>query len=194
MTEHLRTPVTKRQHEVLVALRMATENPEGPGYNPHDNDKGWFLATQLSDRNLVSGSGVRPVLLALNELGLVEKKSLESGRYFRLTKRGHALAIEDFADNVDASVVDSSAWTGIIEPPKVHQALIILAEIEDICEKIKNNHDRAQIYGLIRALELLLTVPEPPRQGVVALVRDPAFANIVQVATFLASLIAAVKP
>jgi hypothetical protein len=194
VTEHQKPPITKRQHEVLVALKLATANPEGPGYNQLDNNKGWFLASQLTDRNLVSGLDVRTVLLALHEKGLVEKKSLESGRYFRLTKRGRALADEEFQGNSDATTVDSSSWTGIIEPPKVHQALTILAEMEDVCEKMKNNHDRAQIYGLIRALELLLTVPEPPRQGVVALVRDPAFANVIQVATFLTALVAAVKP
>lgn len=189
-------PLTPRRYEVLVSLWTATQNPKGPGYYGLDNDRGWFLASQLTDRRLVAGSGadVRSVLRDLAQIGLVETKSLESGRYFRLTAKGRALAREDYSEEAEPIEVDSSTWTGIIEQPKVHQALAIIAEMEDVCEKMKNNRDRAQIYGLIRALELLLTVPEPPRQGVVALIRDPAFVNVVQVATFLASLIAAVKP
>ena len=65
--------------------------------------------------------------------------------------------------------------------------------MEDVCERLTNNQVRAQIFGLIRALEALLTVPEPPRPGIVSLLRDPAFANVTQVGTLIAALIAAIR-
>ena len=186
--------ITKRQFDVLSALKQATEHPDGPGNSPRDSSRGWFLASQLTDKKLLSGGDVRSVLLELCGDGFVEAKWQESGRYFRLTKSGIAKLEMGYEDPQELIMVDSSRWTGIIEPVKIYQALSILNDMEDACEKIKNNHDRSQIFGLIRALELLLTIPEPPRQGVVSLIRDPAFANIVQVATFLAALIGAVKP
>ena len=186
--------ITERQFEVLAALKKATGDPKGPGYNSNDSQRGWFLASQLTDKKLLSGNDVRAALLSLCNVGLAERKQLESGQYFRLTRSGDRKVEEGFRDDQIQVIVDSTSWTGVIERPKVYQALAILNEMEDACEKIKNNHDRAQIFGLIRALDVLLNIPDPPRQGVVGLIRDPAFANIIQVATFLAALIGAVRP
>ena len=186
--------ITKWQFEVLSALKEARDHPEGPGYSHFDSSKGWFLASQLVDKKLLSGSNVRPGLVALCEVGFAETRYFESGRYFRITTRGANRLEDGYTDDANLMLIDSSKWTGIIEPVKISQVLAILFEMEDACEKITSNHDRAQIFGLIRALEVLLNIPEPPRQGVVSLIRDPAFSNIVQAATFLAAIIAAVKP
>ena len=186
--------ITEWQFQVLSALKEATDHPEGPGYNQTDNKRGWFLATQLVDKKLLSGSNIRPALELLCSSALVERTSRDSGRYFRITKGGIRRLERGITDSGNKIIIDSSNWTGIIEPVKVFQAMAIVHEMEDVCENIKNNHDRAQIFGLIRALDVLLNVPEPPRQGIVGLIRDPAFANIVQIATFLAALIGAVKP
>ncbi|MBS0254683.1 MAG: hypothetical protein JSS36_05600 [Proteobacteria bacterium] len=186
--------ISKRQFDVLSALKQAADQPFGPGDSFYDHRKGWFLASQLVDKKLLTGGDVRAVLIDLCDSGLVETKFAESGRYFRLTGKGSRKVDEGQDEVLNIDSVDSSKWTGIIEPPKVYQALHILSDMEDACEKIVNNHDRAQIFGLIRALEVLLTIPEPPRQGVVSLLRDPVFGNVVQVATFFVALIGAVKP
>lgn len=194
MSDNVTPSLTKWQFEVISALKEATDHPEGPGNSPHDSSRGWFLASQLSDKNLVNGPNIRPALLALCDARLVESTFRSSGRYFRLTNSGVRRLEEGYSEVENPMSVDSSNWTGIIEPVRVYQALAILNEMEDACEQIENNHDRSQIFGLIRALEVLLNLPEPPRQGIVSLVRDPAFANLVQVATFLAALLAALRP
>ncbi|MDG5751353.1 hypothetical protein P8R33_09570 [Qipengyuania sp. XHP0211] len=187
-------PLTKRQFAILNALQEAKNLPVGQGDSYTDSMNGWFLATQLLDKGLVDGGHPRPVLQSLCKLHLAESIGRESGRYFRITPTGKRRLDQGFTEADDQISVDTSSWTGVVEPIQVVQVLTILGEMEDVCERMTDNAARAQIMGLIRALELLVDLPNPPRQGIVSLVRDPAFANIVQFATFFAALIAAVKP
>jgi len=186
--------LSKWEFDVLSAVNEARTKPlpfEGPTF---DAERGWFTVTQITDLNNLKGPSIRPVLYSLIGGGFVESKPLESGRYYRVTAKGKARLSQGFSEEQEQTFVNSSAWTGIIDPVQVAQVMVILGEMEDVCEQITENQPRAQIFGLIRALEILVNVPEPPRQGVVALLRDPAFANVVQVATFLTALVAAVKP
>lgn len=116
---------------------------------------------------------------------------------FRLSGLGER-AMRIFEEEGDGIVprtirVDSSTWTGIITSAQIYYVLQIVSEIEDIAESIKDNVARSQILGFVTALKVLLELPEPPRKGIVELARDPAFANIIQIGTFLAAIIAAMK-
>jgi hypothetical protein len=186
--------ITSWEYDVLAALKTAADSDQAKASGSFDVQKGWLTGTQIIGFSSITGPNIRPALNLLRERGFIDTRSHEWLRLFRINQRGIA-RLEQGKPRADADLIFSSyAWTGVVDPVQAQQVLAILAEMEDVCEQISNNHDRAQIYGLIRAIEVLLTIPEPPRQGLVALVRDPAFANIVQVATFLAALIAAVRP
>jgi hypothetical protein len=181
------------EYDVLASTKSANSSDEANISALFDVKNGWLTATQITQFSGLSGPSIRPALNSLVEAGLLQSRTFDAIRLFKITGKGlDRIDQGPPAENSDLSV-SSRAWTGIVDPIQAGKALAIVAEMEDVCEQITNNHDRAQIYGLIRALELLLTLPDPPRQGVVSLARDPAFANIVQVATFLAALIAAVK-
>ena len=194
MSEEVRPRISEWEFDVLAALKAAKDIPGKPGVSSFDAERGWFTVTQVSERNELKGPSIRPALTVLCEAGFAQSKPLDSSRYYRVTQRGLDLIETGFQPDDDRLVVNSGSWTGIIEPVQVSQVLAILSDMEDVCERITDNQERAQIFGLIRALEVLVNLPNPPRQGVVALLRDPAFANIIQVATFLAALLAAVKP
>ena len=185
--------LTPWEYDVLAAVKSASDSDLARSSSSFDVSRGWLTGTQVVDFSDLTGPNIRPVLNLLREVGYVDARSHESIRLFRLNAKGSQRLATGRPNEDDNQAYSSQSWTGIIDAVQIGRVSIILSEMEDVCERITNNHDRAQIYGLIRALECLLTIPEPPRQGVIALVRDPAFANIVQVATFLAALIAAVK-
>ena len=187
--------LTRSEFDALQAVKAATDSPNAKHSPSFDAQKGWLTVTEIREFSGIELSkNVRPTLIHLERSGYLSQKAPASIRHFRLNEKGLHLLKSGFSDENDPIVVDSASWTGIIEPVQIQRVLLILSDMEDVCESIRNNRDRAQIFGLIRALEVLLTVPDPPRQGVVSLLRDPAFANVVQVGTFLAALIAAVKP
>ena len=185
--------LTPWEYDVLAAVKSASESDEARSSVSFDVSRGWLTGTQVFELSGLTGPNIRPVLHRLREDAYIDARSYESIRLFRVNAKGTQRLATGRPSEDDSQGYSSESWTGIIDAVQIGRVSIILSEMEDVCERITNNHDRAQIYGLIRALECLLTIPEPPRQGVVALVRDPAFANIVQVATFLAALIAAVK-
>lgn len=81
--------------------------------------------------------------------------------------------------------VDSASWTGIVTPTEVRHVLAIVADIEGVARTIGDNEKQSQIIGLVTALRAILETPEPPRQPILSIVRDPAFAHIVEVGAFL---------
>jgi predicted transcriptional regulator len=180
--------------EALRATKRAIESDRAKFSKSGDIARGWLTATEIIE---FSGSpenkGFRIALNNLASLGFLEQRLSASIRNYRLTEKGRKIVQSAGSKSTEVIVANSAAWTGVVEAPQIRQVLLILEEMEHVCEKIRNNQQRAQIIGLIRALEMLLAVPEPPRQGIVSLVRDPAFANIVQVGTFLAAIVAAVR-
>lgn len=85
----------------------------------------------------------------------------------------------------EISGTDSAKWTGIIAPAEVRYVLKIVQDIEDVALSISSNEKRSQIIGLVTALRAILETPEPPRQPILSIVRDPAFAHILEVGSFL---------
>ncbi|MCU0949160.1 MAG: hypothetical protein MUF47_13060 [Porphyrobacter sp.] len=178
----------------LRAVKQAIESDRARFSKSGDISRGWLTATEIQEfSGLFLERGFRVSLNNLVSMGFLEQRSAASIRTYRLNERGNQILAAVSADSKEIIVADSASWTGVVRPPQIRQVLIILEEMEQVCETITNNEQRAQILGLIRALELLLAMPEPPREGIVSLVRDPAFANIVQVGTFLAAIVAAVR-
>ncbi|WP_417617673.1 hypothetical protein [Parasphingorhabdus sp.] len=160
---------------------------------------GW--TTSGSVRSVLGSKSLptRETLRRLAARGFIDLDVQGQVQYFRtnLKSTDALLGVFDAVDSADGftetSGIDSKSWTGVVSPVQVQQVLIILSEIEDVCESMTENLPRAQVMGLVRALEILLDLPNPPRTGVLALVRDPAFANVIQVATLLAAITAALK-
>ncbi|RVQ69212.1 hypothetical protein EKN06_03155 [Croceicoccus ponticola] len=186
--------LNRLEFDVLSAVLKATDCYEAKNSTSFDVEKGWLSATQIAELSGYEGPNIRVPLQNLTSDGFLNRRSHQSVHIFRIARKGRDRVNLAPPDESQEFASMSSSWTGIIQPIQVHQVMVILSDMEDVCERISNNHDRAQIFGLIRALEALVNLPDPPRQGVVSLVRDPAFANVVQVGTFLAALIAAVKP
>lgn len=155
-------------------------------------NEGWTTSAMVRLELGSKSLDTRRTLRRLVDWGCLETLDYAQAQFFRMSGKGHrALLGESFSD-VPPSL-DSSSWTGVVTPLQIIQILQIVSEIEDVCEEITNNETRSQIFGLVRALEILLEIPNPPRLGIVSLVRDPAFANIVQVGTLFAAIVAAVK-
>lgn len=153
---------------------------------------GWVTSARVREHIGANSLETRKGLKHLAVEGYLENETFEQVDFFRLSALGdRALAIA--ADSDDPIRAVASDWTGIIEPVQIQQVLRIVSEIEDVAEGIQDNMMRSQILGLVQALKVLLDLPQPPKKGVVELVRDPAFANIVQIGTFLAAIIAALK-
>ena len=87
--------------------------------------------------------------------------------------------------SLDTAGVESYRWTGVVSPPKVVHILAIIDDMEKVVEGILDNAKHSQIVGLIIALRAILQTPEPPKAPVLSIIRDPAFANIVEVGSFL---------
>ena len=186
---------TESEFAALRSVKLAIESTGAKFSKSVELKRGWMTVTEIrefSDQN--EYNNIRPSLKYLAENGYLNQKITASIRHFRITKKGENLLQNEKSFSTEIDTINSTLWTGIIEPIQIQRVLIILSDMEDVCETIRNNRDRAQIFGLIRALEIILSIPDPPRQGIVSLLRDPAFANIVNVGTFLAALIAAVKP
>ncbi len=81
--------------------------------------------------------------------------------------------------------IDSASWTGIVSPVEVAHVMSIVADIEAVARSIGDNEKQSQIIGLVTALRAILETPEPPRKPILSIVRDPAFAHIVEVGALL---------
>ena len=158
---------------------------------------GWVTSARVREYLQSKSLETRSTLINLAEDGLLEKEKMFGVQQFRLTDIGRAYLEPDgeleAGSPIVRSTIDSSAWTGIVSPPQIYHVLQIVSQIEDVAEEIQENEARAQIMGLVSALKILLDLPSPPRQGIVALARDPAFANLIQIGTLLAAIVAAVK-
>ena len=184
--------ITSWEFEVLRAVQDFSKSDAARQHMLLETQQGWITNVNVMEFLESPSLPTRTTLRELSAKGLLAEKVLHYSRHFRLTHKGiERLIAGPPTDEVDA--FDSKTWTGVVDPIQAERALFIVSEMEDVCERMTNNFDRAQIMGLVRALELLLTIPEPPRLGIVSLVRDPAFSNIIQVAAFLAALVAAVK-
>jgi len=89
--------------------------------------------------------------------------------------------------------IDSSSWTGIITPTQVSQIFPLILKMEFEAEKITDNAQRSQIIGIVAAIKVLLDLPQPPAGVVVQALRDPIFSNLVQFATLIAAIVAALR-
>jgi hypothetical protein len=92
-----------------------------------------------------------------------------------------------------SNLIDSQKWTGLIRPAEVAHVLSIVHQIELIAEEFSDNVAKAQIHGLVTALRALLELPESPRKPVLSLVRDEAFANLVQISALLVAIASYLK-
>ncbi|MFO6429678.1 hypothetical protein ACLBKT_06230 [Erythrobacter sp. W302b] len=159
--------------------------------------EGWITSGKLREYLQSKSLETRATLNSLADDGLLEQEKIFGVQQYRLTDLGRQYldpdADVDAQPLIERSSIDSSAWTGIVTPPQIYHVLQIVSQIEDVAEEIQENEARAQIMGLVAALKILLDLPSPPRQGIVALARDPAFANLIQIGTLLAAVVAAVK-
>ena len=185
--------ISQFEFEVLNFFEAVKETDAHKNSVFHEHKRGWFSNVEIREFLGSPSLSTRTALGALASYGLVTENTAAGFRQYRITPVGMDRLKSGFLA-VDADSASSYTWTGVVDPVQAERALAIISELEDACERMTNNSDRAQVMGLVRALEILLTIPEPPRAGIVALIRDPAFANIVQLATFLAALAAAIKP
>ncbi|MEM7778836.1 MAG: hypothetical protein AAF697_00425 [Pseudomonadota bacterium] len=180
----------------LIARRYKSDFEEDEFYKrfgPIPQQLGWVTSARVREELGANSVETRKALNHLAIDGLLETESIESAKQYRLTPLGSRFLVDakrtegddqsetvaiDNGDNFSVSVVQRG------------QILALLSEIEDVAEGITDNETRAQIFGLIRALKVLLDVPNPPKAGMLAIIRDPAFANLVQIATFLAAIAA----
>jgi hypothetical protein len=157
-------------------------------------EDGWTTSATVKEELKARSLQTRHTLRRLADWGHLNSIQVSQAQCFRLSSIGIDALLGAVAEQVTApSMIDSAVWTGTVSPAQIGQVLNILSEIEDICETILENEPRYQILGLVSALEILLYLPNPPRTGIIYLIRDPAFANIVQIATCLAAIVAAVK-
>lgn len=166
-------------------------------FGPIPQELGWVTSARVRETIGARSLETRRTLQNLAADDLMESEVFDSVEQFRLTMLG-----ERFLDgslpslhepHVELTRIESTVWTGRVTAPQIYQVLQIVSEIEDVAEGITDNEARAQMYGLITALKTLLDLPNPPREGIVALARDPAFGNLIQIGTFLAAIIAAMK-
>jgi hypothetical protein len=186
-----RAELTRQEIDVLRELMAIAEKyPKATLEDSIPQQEGWTTSARIRE-SLGSGSlETRRSLRRLADWGYADQKKINGSEWYKINGRGAAA----FLRNTDASAaIDSSLWTGSVSAIQVHQILSIVSEIEDACETITDNYARSQILGLVRALEILLTIPEPPRQGIIALIRDPAFNHVIGFGTFLAAIVAALK-
>ena len=184
--------ISEWEYNVLRAVQEIADSPQAKIDILLETRQGWLTNVHVRDLLEAPSVKTRTTLRTLAAQGLLTERMFMSSRHFRLTQKGLDRLSKPAPSSNDGSV-DSQSWTGVIETFQTKRALAILSEMEDVCEQMRNNNDRAQILGLVRALEILLNLPDPPRAGVVSLARDPAFANVIQVGAFLAALVAAVK-
>jgi hypothetical protein len=157
-------------------------------------EDGWTTSATVKEELKARSLATRHTLRRLADWGFLNSMQVAQAQCFKLSATGiDALLGQLSIQDSNLPIVDSSNWTGVVSPTQIGQVLNILSEIEDICETIVENEPRAQILGLVRALEILLDLPNPPRSGIVELIRDPAFANIVQIAACLAAIVAAIR-
>ena len=154
---------------------------------------GWVTSARAREELGSKSLETRRTLQHLSVEGIVEVQEFDRVQFFRLTSAGERLLQTSKQDGNADVLIDSSRWTGLISAPQISQVLRIVSEIEDVAETILDNSERAQIIGLVSAIKILLDLPEPPRMGLMSLLRDPAFANILAIGTLITSLIAALK-
>jgi DNA-binding PadR family transcriptional regulator len=142
-----------------------------------------------------SGVSVSPsvVTVFLEELlkeGLIEKPQHGIADRYRITAQG----IRFMDAEVNSSrVINSSEWTGVLSNAQIAQVYPLILKIELEAEKITDNETRSQILGIVQAIRILLDIPQPPKSVIVQALRDDAFSNLVQFATLIAAVLAAIR-
>ncbi|MFN3818895.1 hypothetical protein [Blastomonas sp.] len=191
-------PLSAFDVQILLALRdVAASYPKSSLEWSSLQDEGWVTSAQVREELGSKSLETRQALKHLAVEGTLSEMFDRGIQMFRLSGKGErALAAMQSMDrdlNSSAGNVESRTWTGTISPIQAYQVLQVVSEFEDVAESITDNMNRAQIMGLISAIKILIELPEPPREGIIQLIRDPAFANIVQIGTFLAAVIAAIN-
>lgn len=184
--------ISEFEAELLTAL-VTIANKYGPaseGGVVVPIQQGWMTSARVREHLGKRSLETRKSLKRMASLGYVDLSTINGVDSFRINARGTEALLRRKGEGL---AVKAQTWTGLVSPIQIAQILNIVSEIEDICEGIQDNELRSQIYGLIRALQALLEVPNPPKVGLLALIGDPAFANIVQIATCLAAIVAALK-
>ena len=154
----------------------------------------WVTSAQVHAVIDAESIEVRQALESLSSRMITERTKFGDVTVFRLSSKGHDLII----DRPEGREEDSSSFPlevsgASLSETEVSKIISILSQMEDVAEGEKNNSERAQIYGLIKAVRALIDLPEPPRRGLLALLSDPVFGNLVQIAALAAAIIAVVK-
>ncbi|MXO85214.1 hypothetical protein GRI38_04145 [Altererythrobacter aurantiacus] len=197
MSSEVSSNTSDLDYEILSAVRdVGTQYPaldDGPLL---PQQEGWVTSSRVREQIGAKSLETRKGLQHLVVEKMLQSSRLGGVEVFRLSGLG-ARALEVWEDEHqrlgEAIRVSSSDWTGLVSPIQIKQVLSIVSQIEDCAEAIRENEVRSQILGLALAIKTLLDLPQPPRQGLVELIRDPAFANIVQIGTFLAAITAALR-
>ena len=189
--------LSKLEFDVLSAVRnIRTHYPQFGIGDAIPQQEGWVTSARVRETLGTKSLETRRTLQHLAIDGLLQEMEVEKVQMFRLSGQGERFLGEPHAsdERSDRPIrAESESWTGILELPQIRQVLQIVSEIEDVAENMRGNVERAQILGLIGALKILLDLPDAPRAGIIELVRDPAFANIIQVATLLAAIVAVLR-
>jgi hypothetical protein len=157
------------------------------GYFDDLRSKGWITSGRLRSHLKSDSLVTRRTLRRLADYGYLDSTIRDETEYFHINEKG-SVEISDIATD-DVIYLQSRA----ISDDNIIQIQKILSEIEDLSESVLANSEKQQIIGFVKSVKILIDVPDVPKAGILSLIRDPAFANIVQLATFLAALAAVVK-
>lgn len=171
---------------VRAVLEAGYDDQHQFGYWDELRNKGWVTSGRISAFLKSESFATRKTLRRLADLGYLDQAYREHTEFFISNARGE-LAISNPPLPPKVDQISSLNDIDIFEIKK------LLGKIEDISETIVDNQTRAQIVGFVRLVDVLVDLPDPPKAGLLALIRDPAFANIVQLGVFLTAIYVLVK-
>ncbi|WBY08603.1 hypothetical protein PIB19_03800 [Sphingomonas sp. 7/4-4] len=151
-------------------------------YNDELRSIGWITSGRLSAHLRSESFITRKSLRRLADSGYLDRAYRDEVEYFRINAVGRAALTPP--DELEAPSAFSLTKFGLVNDEQVTKIIRILSQIEDLSESTQDNLQRSQISGLVRSLNILIQLPQVPKEGILALLRDPAFANIVQLGTF----------
>ncbi|WP_147418737.1 hypothetical protein [Sphingobium terrigena] len=157
------------------------------GYFDDLRSTGWITSGRLRAHLKSDSLVTRRTLRRLADFGYLDTTIRDETEYFHINEKGAHEISDIFSGDGDDQRVREISIEQVAEIQK------ILSEIEDLSESILSNSEKQQVIGFIKSVKILIDVPDVPKSGIIGLIRDPAFANIVQLATFLAALAAVLK-
>ena len=190
MTGNQLTRITAWEVRVLRGVvEVSVDDREHYHFTDELRSHGWVTSGRLAAHLLSESFHVRKSLRKLAELGSLDRTYRDDIEYFRITPSGMQKIAQPKIIEYQSSVDPHR----VLDGDQVHEVIKILHEIQDVAEETEDNFDRAQISGFARSLEILIQLPVVPKTGILALIRDPAFANVVALGAFLTAIYAAVK-